>query len=304
MENVKENKKQKNLFYILVIFLLLGAVGYLAMEINSLNKKNKSLTEKSNHEKNKLEDDRNKVALDLEKMKFSYDTLMVSNDSMNLEFIEQKKHIESLLQKVKNKDYSIYKIKEEANTLRRIMKGYIQTIDSLNTLNINLQNTLTLKNNELSIVHNENQNIKTVNLELQETVAKGSILQATNISAQGIRIKNSGKQVETTRANRVNMLKGCFTLVENKIAASGNLFIYLRIISPKGKVLKSSTSESLLTSNNTSLETSVKREINYQNSNTDVCIYYETEEVLTAGDYIVEIYSGQYKIGNTSFALK
>jgi len=304
MENVKENKKNKNLFYFLIIFLLLGTVGYLAIEINSLNEKNKSLSEQSKYEKAQIEDERDKVMFDLEKMSFSYDTLMVANDSMNLEFIEQKKQIETLLQKVKSKDYSLYKIKEEANTLRRIMKDYIHTIDSLNTLNINLQNSLTEKNNELSKVHNENQNIKTENLELLETVAKGSILQASNIIAQGIRIKNSGKQVETTKASRVNMLKGCFTLVENKIASSGNLFIYMRIISPGGKVLTSSIPESILTGNNTSIDISVKRQINYQNTNTDVCVYYEVDETLNSGTYLVEIYSGKYKIGNTSFALK
>ena len=304
MENVNENKKQKTLFYFLIIFLLLATVGYLAIEINSLNEKNKSLSEKSKYQKTKLEDERDKVMFDLEKMKFSYDTLMVSNDSLNLEFIEQKQQIESLLKKVKSKDYSLYKIKEEANTLRRIMKGYIHTIDSLNTLNINLQNSLTIKTNELSKVQNENQNIKTENQELLETVAKGSILQASNIVAQGIRIKNTGKQVETTRASRVNMLKGCFTLVENKIAPNGNLFIYLRIIAPNGKVLTSASSESISIDNGPSVETSVKRQINYQNTNTDVCVYYEVEQVLNSGTYLVEIYSDKHKIGNTSFALK
>jgi hypothetical protein len=307
MENVKDNKKKQNLFYILIIFLLLGTVGYLAIEINSLNDKNKELADQNSNNSSQKETEkvkREQVELELQKMQFRYDTLMVSNDSMNLEFIEQKNQISSLLQKVKNKDYSIYKIKEEANTLRRIMKGYIQTIDSLNTLNINLQNTITLKNNELSMVQTENKNIKTANIELQETVAQGSILQATNITAQGIRIKNTGKQVETTRANRVNMLKGCFTLIENKIAPSGNLFIYLRIISPEGKVLSSSTSETISTNNNTALEISIKREINYQNTSTDVCIYYETEVALNAGNYIVEVYADNHKIGNTSFALK
>ena len=100
MDNVKENKKQKTLFYFLIIFLLLGTVAYLAIEINSLNEKNKSLSEKSKYEKTKLENEREKVKFDLEKMKFSYDTLMISNDSLNLEFIEQKDSIESLIQKL------------------------------------------------------------------------------------------------------------------------------------------------------------------------------------------------------------
>ena len=36
------------------------------------------------------------------------------------------------------------------------MKGYIHTIDSLNTLNINLSNSLTEKTNRLNKVSNQN----------------------------------------------------------------------------------------------------------------------------------------------------
>ena len=71
----------------------------------------------------------------------------------------------------------IYKLKKETETLRTIMKGYIHTIDSLNTLNVTLTNTLSEKNIELNKVTSENENIKTQNIELQETVAVGSILQ-------------------------------------------------------------------------------------------------------------------------------
>ena len=45
-------------------------------------------------------------------------------------------------------------------------------------------------------------------------------------------------------------------------------------------------------------------EINYQNENTDVCIYYEVENAIAPGNYEVEIYADNNKIGITSFALK
>ena len=100
---------------------------------------------------------------------------------------------------------------------------------------------------------------------MQETVAIGSILQTSNFLAQAIRVKSNGKQTETTRAGRANMLKGCFTLIENKIASSGNKYIYLRIISPEGSVLSLPSKEHIKTNNETQLEISAKREINYQN---------------------------------------
>ena len=54
------------------------------------------------------------------------------------------------------------------------MKGYIHTIDSLNTLNINLSNTLTEKTNKLNTVSNENQKYKKQNKDLQSKVALSS----------------------------------------------------------------------------------------------------------------------------------
>ena len=48
----------------------------------------------------------------------------------------------------------------------------------------------------------------------------------------------------------------------------------------------------------------ISRQINYQNQNTDVCIYYELEKEITEGTYLVEIYCEGNKIGSSSFALK
>ncbi len=325
MENNQEKSKRKNLFYMLIIFLLLGLIGYLAMQINSINKLNHAFTQKNNRlieertELNQIlessgvisETDNNNLKLDLQNMLSTYDSLKYDNETIQDSVEKQKLLINDLLlqaeklQKQKKKDWgSIYKLKKETETLRSIMKGYIHTIDSLNTLNINLQNTLTIKDKELNKVQSENLNIKTHNQELQETVAIGSILQTSNFLAQGIRVKSNGKQTETTRAGRANMLKGCFTLIENKITSSGNKYIYLRIISPDGSVLSLPSAEYIKTNNETQLEISAKREINYQNDNTDVCIYYESDKTLVPGNYLVEIYADLHKIGVTSFALK
>ena len=66
---------------------------------------------------------------------FSYDTLQTENTVLMAEMAAQKSQIEDLLKKVKDKDWSVSKLKKETNTLREIMKGYVVTIDSLNQLN-------------------------------------------------------------------------------------------------------------------------------------------------------------------------
>ena len=100
------------------------------------------------------------------------------------------------------------------------------------------------------------------------------------------------------------MLKGCFTILENKISSAGNKFIYLRVISPEGKVLPQQKKETIAIDQEGEIEISAKREINYQNQNTDVCVFYEIDTPLKAGKYSVEVYAENEKIGVTSFALK
>ncbi len=326
MENSqKDQAKKKNLFYMVVIFLLLAIVGYLALQINSANKKNHAYGQTINllnSEKNELntilessgiinEQDNKNLRKNLQNLLSTYDTLKYDNQKIKDSIENQKLVINNLileaekLQNQKKKDWSrIYKLKKETETLRSIMKGYIHTIDSLNTENINLTNSLNKTNKQLTAVQSENQDIKSENEELQQTVALGAILQTTNFVAQAIRVKNNGKQTETTRASRTNMLKGCFTILENKITTSGNKFIYLKVISPDGKTLPQNKQEFISIENLEEVEISAKREINYQNQNTDVCVYYEVEAPIVAGKYQVEIFAENNKIGITSFALK
>ena len=326
MENSSvDQSKKKNLFYVVFIFSLLAIVGYLAIQINSANKKNHEFTQEIsllNLEKNELnsllessgiinaEDNKN-LRSNLQNLLYTYDTLKFDNEKIKDSIENQKQVINDLmleaekLEKQKKKDWGrIYRLKKETETLRSIMKGYIHTIDSLNTANINLTNSLNKTSNELSKVQTENKTIKTQNEELQQTVALGSILQTSNFITQAIRVKNSGKQTETSRASRANMLKGCFTILENKISSAGNKFIYLRVISPEGKVLPQQKKETIAIEQEGEIEISAKREINYQNQNTDVCVFYEIETPLTAGKYSVEVYAENEKIGVTSFALK
>ena len=326
MENsATSQSKKKNLFYILIIFFLLTVVGYLAIQINSANKENHTFSREINLltiEKKELNGllessgiispDANKnLRSNLQNLLYTYDTLKFDNEKIKDSIENQKQVINKLmleaekLEKQKKKDWGrIYRLKKETETLRSIMKGYIHTIDSLNTANIYLTNSLTKTNQELSKVQNENINIKSENQELQETVALGSILQTSNFITQAIRVKNSGKQTETSRASRANMLKGCFTILENKITSPGNKFIFIRVISPSGNVLTQNKKETISIDQEKTIEISAKREINYQNQNTDVCIYYEIEATLNPGKYSVEIYAENQKIGLTSFALK
>jgi uncharacterized coiled-coil DUF342 family protein len=314
----------KDAIYIIIILLLCGVGGYLGYQMGQLKKDIAACgkeTDQLQSDKDELNDilkstgiieeaDNKELKENLTAMLQEYDQLESTNVEMNDSIAAQKAKIEQLLTEVETlegqqkKDWGkIYKLKKETETLREIMKGYIHTIDSLNTANINLKNTIVEKDAHIDEINENLTNVKDHNSQLEETVAKGSILQTTSMSALAIKIKSSGAQKETSHANKADQFKACFTVIENKIAEPGTKTLYMRIITPDAKDLAGSTPFYFNMGGKEGVAC-IARQINYQNQNTDVCIYYELEEEAMEGTYYVEIYCEGHQIGKTSFALK
>src|SRR5690606_29568453 len=160
-------------------------------------------------------------------------------------------------------------------------------------------------NRALSSVSEEKSLLQTKTQDLEGIVAKGSVLPARDFVAEAIRVRGSGKQSSTNRADRAEMVKVCFKIGENTIAKRGKKTLFLRIISPEAMVLEDSSGEpKTFNFEGVSGVYSVKREIDYDNAEQDVCIYYTVNSELPTGQYIVELYESETKIGTTTFDLR
>ena len=245
----------------------------------------------------RLEMDKEQVVFDLEKMRFSYDTLNVENSMMLAEISAQRDKIDGLITSVKNGNWELGKAKKEAATLRVIMKGYIVTIDSINQLNQALTEENTAMRDRVKEVQGRNEKLEERQENMEEIIEVGRILQCTEINVVGIRVLSSGRQRETTRADRVEMIKVCFTLLENKIAEAGNKVLNLRITDLEGTVLLSSDDEGH----------SATRNIDYSNDRLDACVFYSVNletSALISGEYTVEILEQETPIGSSILILR
>ena len=112
--------------YLLIIAVLALTTGYLGYQVS----------QQGRHHRGPVRTDRSRrterevLELDLQKLRFSYDTLQTENSLMMAEMSAQRSEIEGLIKKVRDRNYSVSKLKKEAETLRRIMQGYVVTIDS------------------------------------------------------------------------------------------------------------------------------------------------------------------------------
>ena len=270
-----------------VICIFLGAQLFLG---------NKNYDELTN-EYGQLEMDKEQVVFDLEKMRFSYDTLQTENSMIIAEIAAQRYRVDELLTKVKNGNWALGRAKEEAETLRTIMKGYIATIDSVNQLN----NALTVENMAMKDMVEEVQGRNSLLEERQENMADiieaGRVLQCAEIEVTGVRVTASGRQRETARADKIDMIKVCFTLLENRISEPGSKLLHLRITGASEQVLLSGEEDGY----------SASRTIDYANDRLTTCVFYTNEgegSGLEPGTYLVEILEEDVVIGSSTIDMR
>ena len=245
----------------------------------------------------RLEMDKEQVVFDLEKLRFSYDTLNIENSMMLAEISAQRDKIDGLITIVKNGNWELGKAKKEAATLRVIMKGYIVTIDSINQLNQALTEENTAMRDRVKEVQVINEKLEERQENMEEIIEVGRVLQCTEINVVGIRVTQTGRQRETARADRVEMIKVCFTLLENKIAEPGNKVINLRVTDLEGNVL--------LPNNDGGY--SATRNIDYSNDRLDACVFYSVDietNALISGEYTIEVLEQDMVIGSSILNLR
>ena len=239
-----------------------------------------------------LQADRDSIQNDLGRLMTDYDGLRISNDSISAGLTLERERADSLMTRLKKeRSWNLAKIKQyekEVGTLRTIMKGYVKQIDSLNTLNKKLIKENVGFRKEISSAKLRADMAEEKAAELDNKVKVGSVLRARSKPVS--RVKNAAR------------LRVDFALAANELATPGNKAVYVRITSPDGYVL---TTEAMPTFEfeGERLSYSAMREVDYQNQDLEVGIYYNSTG-FAAGTYQIQLYCEGRLIGQTQVVMK
>lgn len=318
METQHQAPQKSNRFYFVFIFLLLAGLAGLTLAwsrqraaLNTCNNKNTTLLADMADMEAALSgytgSMKKDLKQDLQQMLRNYNKLIEKDatkaDSLNA----QKAQITQLLQKLDRSKMTardLVKARKENETLRGIMRSYARTIDSLNTLNIDLGSRLEETNVRLSTTTNERDTYRQQAEESQQQVKKGSKLQAYSIQSEALKQRLNNSMEITDRAKNAVQFRSSFTLSENVLTNAGRKNVYLQITGPDGQVLQGS-SNFVTETENGSTAFSQRKEVDYQNQALDLTIYYELKgEEASKGSYKVRIYCEGILIGTDSFTLK
>lgn len=314
--------KKNNGGFIAAILLLLIAVGFFAWLWSS---KNSQLNECQNQTKELLADQdgmnqmmagyvdnmSNDLRKDFQNMLKTYDALIDKDaskaDSLNV----QKEKIQELMSQMSSLQKSnkltasqLVAMRRENETLRGIMKGYVMQIDSLNTLNLNLNTRLDTTTTRLNQTTSERDQFKQDAALSAEQVKKGSKLQAFSFTSTGLRMKLNNTTEETNKARNTVQIVSTFTISKNPITPAGRKSVYMQIIDPSGKTLQSRSSDVVKMEIGT-IAYSDKKDIDYNNESVDLSIFYDLKGAdVSKGNYKVKIYVDGQLAGKDSFTLK
>jgi len=291
----KQPEKKPSTALVVIVILLSIAVIVLGYKYFT---KSTQLGETS-QEKAILEDVKSDLEKQLRDMIVEYDSLKTNNDSVNTLLVEEQDKIKNLLRMQATSAEKIRKYQGELETLRKVMRSYIVQIDSLNTRNRELTTENIQVKEQLTTAETQNIELSKEKEILNTQVQLAKVLSAKNIVVTPLNKSDNAN----TKVSKVAKVKTCFTVRENSVAEAGTKEVYLRIIRPDEVVLPSGSGE-IFEFNGEQVIYSAKRQLEFENKDIDICIFWDKNADLIAGTYTVIIYAENYEIGSSSFTLK
>ena len=288
------NKKSLLIAAVAVLVIAIIGITYLLF---TEKKANRELVQEFQLDKEDLENEYSQFVQKYDELKFT-----VTNDSLALLLEQEQLKTQRLLEELRTVKSSnateIRRLKKELATLRKILVGYVNQIDSLDRINKRQRQVIadvTQKYNTAS------QQISTLSKEKENLDKKVTL--AAQLDVTNIRIEPRNKRGKVAKKVKdIVKLAISFTVVKNITAENGERTIYIRITKPDNDALTKSASNTFSYENRT-LTYSIKKYIEYNGEEQNVNVFWDVEEFLYAGNYRLDIFEGGNLIGSQKFTL-
>jgi peptidoglycan hydrolase CwlO-like protein len=298
MELNQSNSRNSGLkvVVLILVLLLMGTLAYvykLQQDKDAVDSSlSKTLTEKE------------KFQAELESKIAEYDIAIADNTALKGELEEEQAKIMELLEKIKKSDGSVAELsryKTQYVKLKREMDNLIAENNVLKANNSKLTKNLDSTNVVLTNAKTANDTLAAKNENLSKTVEKAQRLSVLNLTTLAVKQKSSGKQINTDKASKADVLKIGFTIAENQVAKTGDRTYYIQVIDSKNNVLGEKKTETFGT---TYLPYSFQKTIKYENKTVQVQEDLSVKNI-TSGTYFVNVFDKKGElVSKSSFQLK
>ena len=230
----------------------------------------------------------------------------ITDDSVKRELNDKYEaariQVEKLQQELNNQKHKraaeIAKLRSEIDTLRALLRHYVEEIDRLNKENQELRSENQQVKDENRRLSNQVTETTRRNEALSERMTLAEKLNVTGLSLTALN-KKGKREKKVTKAVQ---LMATFTIPQYNSTPVGEKTIYMRIISPSGQLLGPGGTFPFEGGN---VEYTSRKIIEYAGEEIGgVTIYWDVNTPLIAGDYTVELFADNFRLISRQFNLK
>lgn len=245
-------------------------------------------------EKEELENEYTHFAQQYDELK-----LTVSNDSLSVLLEQEQVKTQRLLEELRTVKTTnateIRRLKKELATLRKVMVGYINQIDSLNKITAHQKEVIADVTRKYNAASKQINTLSEEKKSLNKKVTLAAQLDATNIQV----LPKTKRDKTAKKVKDVSKFVINFIITKNITAETGERTIYVNIYKPNNEVLTKSA-DNTFKYENRELNYSIKKYIEYNGEEQNITVYWSVDEFLSPGTYRVDIFSGGVLIGSQS----
>lgn len=299
-------KTNKTMIIIIVLAVLLllavGAMVFLSSKNNAEMEAQQQQIEQLQLQNEQIQLANEYESLNNEFAQYENQTSLLANDSIVQKYAAARAQVEKLLNELKNEKNKsaaqITHLKGEIETLKTILRSYVEQINELQKENQSLRDEnaeVKAQNTQLSQTV---QSVQASNEKLSERMTLAEKLNVTGVNLTPLN-KKGKREKNVTKARQLEVT---FTIPQNNSTPVGEKTIYLRITSPEGELLGNAGSFSF---EGASLKCTARKNIEYQGEEIGgIKIYWDVNATLTPGDYTVELFADNYRLASRRFTLK
>lgn len=292
--NKEINKTAILIVAIVVLVVIIGGGGYYILH---QKQQMSELVQSYELDKEMLADEYNELSIQYEGYKFS-----VSNDSLVALLSTEQAKVQRLMEELRTVRATdakrINELRKELETLRKIMRNYVIQIDSLNRENEQLKTE-----NKQVVARYRQATTQAANLQREKEQLTERVTLASRLDAVGITVTPVNKRGKLTKKIKdMQQFVVDFIISKNITAPVGEKTIYIRIMKPDDDVLVKSRSD-LFAFEGKEINYSMKRLVEYDGEEKPITMYWDIEEFLSPGTYMVDIFADGNHIGRKPFTL-
>lgn len=218
---------------------------------------------------------------------------------------DARDRIENLISDISTKDATIAslgKYRNEVFKLRKERDFLFAQNDSLRSSNKLLALRIDSTSFELEVQRGVGDSLFLENTKLTERVALGQALAANKVKVNGVIERSSGRLIENDKARRVDKIRTCYTVPQNRLAEAGDKQLFVQVVDPQKQVLGVNQEYS---NGEETIRYSTISKFYYDNEALDICENVgPSGDKFPAGVYKVNVFDGVSLIAQSSFELR